>query len=98
MQHAPGMIPRGRAVRGCSEGGLIVEVAAAFGLPLPPLAAVVGGPFAGSFDLSGGELQAGPDFISLDLSHRPLLAVGGFPAALAEPAGDHNAVAFGQGV
>jgi hypothetical protein len=52
-----------------SERRLIVEVTAALGLPLPPLSAVVGGAFAGSFDLSGGELQAGPDLISLDLGH-----------------------------
>src|SRR5215212_11001665 len=82
----------------CSEGWLVVEVAAAFGLPLPSLAAVAGAAFAGSFDLGGGELKAGPDLIGLDLGHRPLLALGGFPAALAEPAGDHDPVTLRQRV
>src|SRR5215207_11167112 len=94
---APGQ-GRGRRKEGCSEGGLVVEVAAAFGLPLAALAAVAGGAFAGAFDFGGGELQAGPDLISLDLGHRPLLTLGSFPAALAQPAGDHDPVALGQGV
>src|SRR5215216_7978879 len=94
---APGQ-GRGRRKEGCSEGGLVVDVAAAFGLPLAALAAVTGGAFAGSFDLGGGELQAGPDLVGLDLGDRPLLTFRGFPAALAEPAGDHDPVAFGEGV
>src|SRR5215207_5231452 len=72
---APGQ-GRGRRKEGCSEGGLVVEVAAAFGLPLVALAAVAGGAFAGPFDLGGGELQAGPNLVSLDLGHRPLLPSG----------------------
>src|SRR5215213_5126347 len=81
-----------------SEGGLVVEVAAAFGLPLPALAAVAGGAFAGPFDLGGGELEAGPDLIGLDLGHRSLLALGGLPGPLAKPPGDHDPVTLGQGV
>jgi hypothetical protein len=41
---------------------LVVEVAASFGLPLATLAA-----FAGPFDFGGGELEAGPDLVGLDL-------------------------------
>src|SRR4030095_13416804 len=89
---------RGRRKEGWSEGGLVVEVAAAFGLPLATLAAVAGGAFAGPFDLGGGDLEAGPALVSLDLGHRPLLPFGGFPAALAQPAGDHDPVPLGQGV
>jgi hypothetical protein len=65
-----------------SERRLVVEVAAAFSLPLPPLAAVAGGAFLGAFDLGGGELEAGPDLIGLDLGHRPLLPLRGLPGAL----------------
>jgi hypothetical protein len=36
--------------------------------------------------------------IDLDLGDRALVALGGLPAALAEPAGDHDPVALGQGV
>src|SRR5215204_1659824 len=90
--------PRGRRGPGCSEWGLVAKVAAAFGLPLPALAAVTGAAFGGPFDLGGGELQAGPDLIGLDLGHRPLLAFGGFPAALTQPAGDHDPVALREGV
>src|SRR5215211_2624806 len=81
-----------------SERRSVVEVATAFSLPLPALAAVAGGAFGGPFDLGGGELQAGPDLISLDLGHRPLLAFRGLPGALAEAAGDHDPVALGQRV
>src|SRR5215218_9148891 len=94
---APGQ-GRGRRKEGCSEGGLVVEVAAAFGLPLATLAAVAWAAFAGSFDLGGGELEAGPDLVSLDLGDRPLVALGGLPGPLAEPPGDHDAVTLGQGV
>src|SRR4029453_3213180 len=94
---APGQ-GRGRRKESWSEGGLVVEVAAAFGLPLPPLAAVAVAAFAGPFDFGGGELEAGPPPVSLDLSHRPLLPLGSFPAPLSEPAGDHDPVALGQGV
>ena len=44
----------------------IVEVAA-FGLPLLGLAAVAGATLGGAFDLGGGELQAGPDLVGLQL-------------------------------
>src|SRR4029450_5994099 len=71
---------------------------AAFGLPLATLGAVAGGAFAGPFDLGGGELEAGPDLVSLDFGHRPLVALGGFPAALAQPAGDHDPVTLGKRV
>src|SRR5512132_3354052 len=63
---APGQ-GRGRRKEGCSEGGLVVAVASAFALPLPGLVAVAGGAFAGPFDLGGGELEAGPNLVSLDL-------------------------------
>jgi hypothetical protein len=65
---------------------LVVEVAAAFGLPLAVLAAVAGGPFGGPFDLGGGELQAGPDLVGLDLGHRPP-----GPLAFVWPAGQNPA-------
>src|SRR5215217_6752461 len=94
---APGQ-GRGRRKEGWSEGVLVVEVAASFGLPLAALAAVTGGAFGCAFDFGGGELEAGPDLVGLDLGHRPLLTFRGFPAALAEPAGDHDPVAFGEGV
>src|SRR5215218_6467955 len=81
-----------------SEWRLVAKVAAAFLLPLPPLAAVAGGAFGGPFDLGGGELQAGPDLIGLDLGHRPLLAFRGLPGPLAEPPGDHHPVTLGEGV
>src|SRR5919109_5186955 len=82
----------------CSEWRGLVEVAAAFGLPLAALAPVTGGAFAGPFDLGGGELQAGPDLVGLDLGDRPLVALGGLPAALAQPPGDHHPVALTEGV
>src|SRR5512133_3761265 len=94
---APGQ-GRGRRKEGCSEGGLVVEVAAAFGLPLAVLAAVAVAVFAGPFDLGGGELQAGPDLVSLDLGHRPLVAFRGLPAALAQPPDDHDPVTLGKRV
>jgi hypothetical protein len=33
--------------------------------------------FGGPFDLGGGELEAGPDLIGLDLGHRPLVTLRG---------------------
>ena len=44
-----------------------VEVAAAFGLPLPALAAVAVAALAGAFDLGGGPLEAGADLVGFDL-------------------------------
>src|SRR5215207_2932059 len=95
---APGWAEGTDSLEWCSEGWRFAEIPAAFGLPLPPLAAVAGAALLGPFDLGGGELEAGPDLIGLDLGHRPLLALGGFPAALAESAGDHDPVALGERV
>src|SRR5829696_4611738 len=83
---------------GSLERRSIVEVAAAFGLPFPPLGAVALAAFGGAFDFGGGELQAGPDLIGLDFGHRPLVALGGLPGPLAEPAGDHDPVTLAKGV
>jgi hypothetical protein len=47
----------------------IVEVAAAFGLPLPALGAVAVAALAGPLDLGGGPLQGRADLIGLDLGH-----------------------------
>jgi hypothetical protein len=46
---------------------LVVEVAAAFGLPLPTARAFAVAPLAGAFDLGGGELEAGPDLVGFQL-------------------------------
>jgi hypothetical protein len=51
----------------CSEGWLVVEVAALFGLPLHALAALAVAAAGGAFDLGGGELEAGADLVGLDL-------------------------------
>jgi hypothetical protein len=74
----------------------VVEVAAALGLPLPTGAALVVAALAGALDLGGGPLEAGPDLVGLQLGDRPLVAVGGLPAALAEPAGDDDPVALAE--
>jgi hypothetical protein len=60
----------------CSERCRVVEVAAAFGLPLPPLCAFAVAALAGPFDLGGGPLEGGPDLVGLDLGDRPLVALG----------------------
>ena len=44
-----------------SEGGTVVEVAAAFGLPFPPSAVVTMTTFGVRSTLVGGEPEAGPD-------------------------------------
>ena len=49
------MEAEGAGITRLSEGGTVVEVAAAFGLPLPPLAAVAM-TVRCAFDLGGGEL------------------------------------------
>src|SRR5215207_5772822 len=80
----PAVLGWGHRARDWSEWRLVVEVAAAFGLPLPSFGAVALAAFGGAFDLGGGELQAGPNLVGLDLGHRPLLAFRGLPAALAQ--------------
>ena len=69
-----------------------VEVAATLGGPLPAGAALAVSALAGALDLGRGPLQAGADLISFEFGDRPLVALGGFPAALAQPAGDHDPV------
>jgi hypothetical protein len=54
----------------------VVEVAAAFGLPLLPLGTVAVIALAGPLDLGRAPLQAGPDLVGLQLGDRPLLALG----------------------
>ena len=76
----------------------VVEVATAFGLPLSALAAVAVAPFAGALDLGGGPLEGGADLIGLQLSHRPLVALGGLPTPLAQPPGDHHPIPLGEGL
>jgi hypothetical protein len=50
----------GTSKPGCSAWRCVVEVAAAFGLPLPPLAAVAVAAVAGAFDLGGANLRLAP--------------------------------------
>src|SRR5213078_264215 len=47
-------------------------------------------------DLGGGPLQAGPDFLRLDLDRGPLLALLGLPAVRPEPPDDDDARALGE--
>src|SRR4029453_13394673 len=68
-----------------SEVGLVVELT---------LALAVGG----ALGLGEGPTQGGGDLVGLDLDHRPLVALGGLPAAALEPADDHRPVALGEGV
>jgi hypothetical protein len=84
--------------RDWSEWRRLVEVAAALGLPLPPGTAFAVAALGGAFDLGRRPLEGGADLIGLDLGDRPLVAFWGFPAALAESAGDHDPVALGEGV
>src|SRR5829696_655281 len=76
----------------------VVEVAAAFGLPLLTGAAFAVATLAGPLDLGRGPLERGADLISLDLGDRPLVTLGGLPAPLAQSTGDHDPVALGEGV
>src|SRR6266545_534984 len=78
-----------------SEWRLVVEPLA--GLVQAAVAAVAALPL-GAFELGGVELQAGADLVGVDLGHRPLVALGGFPGALAQPAGDHHPVALAERV
>jgi hypothetical protein len=48
--------------------------------------------------LAVAPLRAGADLIGLDLGARALVALGGLPAALAQPPGDHDPVILGQGL
>jgi hypothetical protein len=75
----------------------VVEVAA-LGLPLPTVGAFAIAALLGAFDLGGSPLEGGADLVGFQLGDRPLVALGGLPAALAEAAGDHDPVALGQGV
>jgi hypothetical protein len=52
---------------GRSEGRGVVEIAAAFGLPLPALGTVTIATLAGPLDLRGGPLEGGADLVGLDL-------------------------------
>ena len=63
---APGQ-GRGRRKEGCSEGGLVVEVAAALGLPLTAGVPFAVAALAGPLDLGGSPLEAGADLVGLDL-------------------------------
>src|SRR5215218_3076857 len=76
---------------------LVVEVAA-LGLPLVAGATFAVAALTGPFDLGRGPLERGPDLVGLELGHRPLLPLGGLPAALPQPAGDHDPVALAQGL
>jgi hypothetical protein len=87
----------GTSKPGCSAWRCVVEVAAAFGLPLPPLAAVAVAAVAGAFDLGGANLRLAPTS-SASISATDRFAPSGVPAALAEPSGDHHPAALGQGV
>jgi hypothetical protein len=53
----------------------VVEVAA-FGLPLPPLAALAVAALTRALDLGCGPLEAGPDLLGLQLGDRPLVMMG----------------------
>src|SRR6266540_2244387 len=78
------------------EGRFVVELAA-FGLPLPAPVVTVA-TLLGAFELGGVELEAGADLVGVDLGHRALVALGGLPGALPQPAGDHHPVALAQRV
>src|SRR5215218_4611338 len=69
----------------CSKRRWVVEVGAALGGALPTGVAVAVAALAGALDLSGSPLEGGPDLVGLDLGDRPLVALGGLPAALAQP-------------
>ena len=62
------------------------------------LGAVAVPPLGAAFDLAVTHLERGADVVGLQLGHRPPLPLGGLPAALAQPAGDHHPVALAQGV
>src|SRR4030095_8840368 len=80
-----------------SKGRRVVEVAA-LGLSFAALAAFAVAELAGAVDLGRGALDAGAALIGLQLGDRPLVALGGLPAALAQPPGDHHPVALAQGL
>jgi hypothetical protein len=64
-----------------SEERLVVDVAAAFGLPLPTLVTLAVAALAGPLDLGRGPLEAGPDLVGLQLGDRALVALRGLPGA-----------------
>ena len=72
--------------------GRVVEVAAAFGLPLAALGSVAVATLLSAFHLGGRPLQGGADLIGLALGHRALVTLGGLPAALAQPADDYDPI------
>src|SRR5215211_7212422 len=76
---------------------LVVEVAA-FGLPLVAGAALAVAALTRALDLGRGPLERGADLVGLQLGDRPLVAVGGLPAALPQPPGDHDPVPLGKRV
>src|SRR5829696_4628444 len=76
----------------------VVELAAPLGGTLPAVVAFAVAALAGALDLGGGPLQAGADLLGLQFGDRALVALGGLPAALAQPPGDHDPVALGEGV
>src|SRR5215218_4270556 len=80
-----------------SRGG-VVEVATTLGGPLAALSPLAVATLAGPLDLGRGPLEGGADLISLDLGHAALVALGGLPATLPQPTGDHHPVALAQGV
>src|SRR5207247_9861022 len=80
-----GRIRPGLTPAGDLERGVVVELA---------LALAVGG----ALGLGDGPAQRGGDLIGLDLDHRPLVALGGLPAAALEPADDHGPVALAEGL
>src|SRR5215217_9678882 len=79
MAAAPGPPSRGAAVALGLERRLVGELVTPGGGVLPPRLA----------RLRLGELEAEADLIGLDLGDRALLALGGLPAPLTEPA-DHD--------
>jgi hypothetical protein len=66
----------------------VVEVAAPLGGTLPALGAVAVAALADPLHLGRGPLQRGANLIGLDLGDRPLVTLGGLPAALAQPPGE----------
>jgi DNA-binding CsgD family transcriptional regulator len=70
-------------LKGCSEWWRVVE-AAALGPPLRRAVAAVAA-LLGALELGGVEAQAGADLVGLDLGAGAAFALGGLPAALAQP-------------
>src|SRR5215207_11308171 len=64
---APGWAEGTDSLEWCSEGWRFAEIPAAFGLPLPPLAAVAVTALTGALHLGRGPLEAGADLIGFQL-------------------------------